>query len=75
MNLRPNTPVRILARVGGVPCGEINSATRFVGTVEPGTIGDYLGPMRGRLGSDEWHIVHCGDMDIPLHASQFEAVE
>jgi len=64
--------VRITITAGAVLKGSAYFATKFVGTVAPGTPGLYQGPMTGDLGAEGWHIVSYGAWDIALHESQFE---
>ena len=72
--MQPNSSVRILIKAGAVEKGRAYSATRFVGTVEPGQLGIYQGPMTGEMGDQGWHVVSLGAWDVPLHQSQFEPV-
>ena len=68
------TAVKILIRAGAVPKGQAYTATKYVGTIEPGRVGLYQGLMAGELGQEGWHIVALGAWDIPLHESHFEAL-
>ena len=61
--MQPNSSVRILIKAGAVEKGQVYSATRFVGTVEPGQVGTYQGSMAGYMGTQGWHVVSLGDWD------------
>ena len=45
---------------------------RFIGSVEPGTRGAYVGP---HPTLPEWHLVDVLTGYVPLHASQFAKAE
>jgi hypothetical protein len=61
--------VRILIRAGVVEHGKAEIATRFVATVGPGEVGEYIG-IHPTL--RDWHIIRHSSGDVPLHESQFE---
>jgi len=63
------TPVRILIRAGYVETGRGETATSFLGSLEPGETGEYIGPHKTLA---DWHIVRHAKGDVPLSIGQFE---
>lgn len=66
--IRP--PVNILIRAGVVE--RQGRQNRFIGSVEPGTRGAYVGP---HPTMPEWHLVDVSAGYVPLHVSQFAKAE
>ena len=73
--MKAGDAVRILINAGGCQRGTASHATRFAGKVKAGAIGTYIGPLSGQLGAEDLHAIACGELDYPLHSSQFEVVD
>ena len=71
--MKQGTSIKILIKAGCVKRGTAGHATKFCGTAEPGQTGIYLYPLAGSL--KDWHVVGFGAWDVPLHKSQFAALE
>lgn len=69
--MKKGTRIVYTATLGGM---EHEDATKYIGTVEAGAEGVYLGKHRGKLGREGWSMTKSltePPMFVPVHASHF----